>query len=262
MGRTPERLDARSRPGMHEAQVRNYMIRKLFIAGALLLAGGCSGTPHVAMAPSIERAPQDQLPAPAGLGSDGRYVYTLGPLDTISIEVDGLPDLKRDEITLDGQGMISYPLAGAVSAAGLTTTQLARSIEAHMRASHVRDPKVNVNLVTAASNVVTVSGQVNKPGLYPIARDMTLMQAVALASGEGDFARSSVVLVFREVGGQEYAGLYNLRAIGYGNYADPKIYPNDKIVVGEDNTRRLLQMVGPLVSLVTTPLIYLINRSN
>jgi polysaccharide export outer membrane protein len=250
------------RPVLYEAQDRYYMIRKVFIAGALLLVSGCNGTPHIAMAPGIQRAPQDQLPAPAGLGPDGKYVYALGPLDTISVEVDGLPDLKRDAIVIDGQGMISYPLAGSIQAAGLTTTQLARALENRMRTAHVRNPRVSVNLVTEASHIVTVGGEVEKPGLYPVARDMTLMQAIALASGESEDARSSVVLVFREVGDQQYVGLYNLKAIGYGNYADPMIYPNDKIVVGEDSAQRLLKMVGPFVGLITTPLIYLINRNN
>ncbi len=69
------------------------------------------------------------------------------------------------------------------------------------------------------------------------------------------------MLVFRDVGNQHYVGLYNLKAISYGNYADPKIYPGDKIVVGEDEVRRTLQMVGPFVSLITTPLIYLIRTN-
>ncbi len=137
------------------------------MAAALLAVGGCGGTPHIAMAPNIEQAPQNELPPPDGLGPDGKYVYALGPLDTISIEVDGLPDLRRDQVVVDGQGMIAYPLAGSVSAAGLTTTQLARVLETRMRENHVRDPRVSVNLVTEASNIVTVGGEVNKPGLYP-----------------------------------------------------------------------------------------------
>jgi polysaccharide export outer membrane protein len=244
--------------------IGNRMIRKIFMVGSLLLVGGCGGTPHIALAPTVQRAPQDELPRPDGLGPDGKYIYTLGPLDTISIEVDGMPDLlqyQRNQVVVDGQGMIAYPLAGSVSAAGLTTTQLARTLEERMRENHVRNPRVNVNLVTQASNVVTVGGEVNKPGLYPVANEMTLMQAVALASGVNDNAESSVVLVFRDVGSQHYVGLYNLKAISYGNYADPKIYPNDKVIVGEDQARRLVQLVGPFVSLITTPLIYLINRS-
>ena len=106
---------------------------------------------------------------------------------------------------------------------------------------------------------MTVSGEVNKPGLYPVYRDMTLSQAVAAASGGTTNADTSVVTVIRESGEQQYVGLYNLKAIGYGNYADPKIYPNDKIVIGEDNARRIVSLIGPLVTLVTTPLIYLLR---
>jgi polysaccharide export outer membrane protein len=235
------------------------MIRKAWLVAALLGVGGCGGTPPIAMAPTIEQAPANELPPPAGLRAEGAYVYALGPLDKISIEVDGMPDLLR-EVVVDGQGMVSYPLAGAVTARGLTTTQLAQAIEARMRENHVRDPRVSVNIVEATSQFLTVDGEVNKPGLYPVYQDMTLIQAMALAGGDAEFARTSVVLIFREVDGQQYVGLYDLKAIRLGNYADPLVYPHDKIVVSESETRRLLQMVGPFVSLLTTPLIYLINR--
>lgn len=235
------------------------MVRKTLMAGALLLVGGCGGTPPVAMAPTVEQAPQNELPRPANLNSDGKYIYGIGPLDTISIEVEGMPDLLR-EVVVDGEGMISYPMAGSVRASGLTTTQLSSAIEAQMRENFVRDPKVSVNFVTPVSNVITVDGEVNKPGLFPIYRETTLIQAIALAEGNTDFARTSVVLIFREVDGQQYVGLYDLKAIRHGNYPDPKVYPNDKIVVGEAAARRFLQIAQPLVSLITTPLIYLIRR--
>lgn len=212
------------------------------------------------MAPSIQQAQGNELPIPAGVRADGVYVHRLGLLDKISIEVDGSPDLLR-EVVVDGEGMVSYPMAGSVAASGLTTTQLARALEDQMRRNYVRDPRVSVNLIEAVSNVITVGGQVKMPGLYPIYRDMTLSQAVTLAQGESDFARTSAVLIFREVGGQQYVGLYDLNAVRLGNYSDPRVYPDDRIVVSEDEARRLLQTVGPFVSLVTTPLIYLINQN-
>jgi polysaccharide export outer membrane protein len=235
------------------------MMRKIVLTAMLLPLGACGGMPPVALAPTIEQAPANELPPPAGLRAEGAYVYALGPLDKISIEVDGMPDLLR-EVVVDGQGMVSYPLAGAVTAGGLTTTQLAQVLEARMRENHVRDPRVSVNIVEATSQVLTVDGEVNKPGLYPVYQDMTLIQAMALAGGDADFARTSAVLIFREVDGQQYVGLYDLNAIRYGNYVDPKVYPNDKIVVSESESRRFLQMVGPFVSLLTTPLIYLIRQ--
>src|SRR5690606_39268689 len=163
----------------------------------------------------------------------------------------------RREVVVDGQGVIAYPLAGEISVAGLTTTQLATVIENRLRENYVRDPQVSVNVVAPVSNVLTVTGEVRKPGLFPVYRDITLMQAFALAEGHGDFARTSVVLVFREVGGRQYVGLFDLRAIQYGNYPDPKVYPNDRIVVSESEARRLLQVVQPFITLATTPLIYL-----
>lgn len=235
------------------------MIRKASLLAVLVAVSGCGGTPPIAMAPTVEQAPANELPPPAAVGAGGEYVYTLGPLDKISIEVDGMPDLLR-EVVIDGQGMISYPLAGSISAAGRTPTQLARALEGRMRENHVRDPRVSVNFVEPVSQVVTVDGEVHKPGLYPVYRDMTLMQAVALAGSDTEFSRSSVVLIFREVEGRQYVGLYDLKGIRYGNYSDPKVYPNDRIVVSESEARRLIQTIQPLVSLVTTPLIYLIRR--
>ncbi len=235
------------------------MIRKASLLAILVALGGCGGTPRIAMAPSVEPAPANELPAPGGLGANGEYVYVLGPLDKISIEVDGMPDLLR-EVVVDGQGMISYPLAGSVAAQGQTTTQLARTLEARMRENYVREPRVSVNFVEPVSQVVTVDGEVGKPGLYPVYREMTLMQAVALAGSDTEFARPTAVLIFREVGGQQYLGLYDLKAIRFGNYADPKVYPNDRIVVSESEARRFLETVQPFVTLLTTPLIYLLRR--
>src|SRR5690606_22862650 len=236
------------------------MIRNASIVAVLLAVSACGGTPRVAMAPTVEQAPGNVMPPPEGINADGAYNYVLGALDKISIEVDGMPDLLREAV-IDGQGMVSYPMAGSVKAAGLTTTELARALEARMQENYVRDPRVSVNLVEVVSQLVTVDGQVKQPGLYPVYQDMTLMQAVAVAKGETDFARTSAVLIFREAGGQQYVGLYDLGAIRLGNYADPKVYPGDRIVVGEAEARRILQMVGPFISLVTTPLIYLINRN-
>lgn len=235
------------------------MIRKVGLVAALFAVSGCGGVPPIGMAPSVEPAPLNQLPPPTDLRIDGSYLHRLGPLDRVSIELDGMPDLLR-EVVLDGEGMISYPLAGSVQASGLTTTELARTLEDKMRGNHVRDPRVSVNMVQAVSNVVTVDGQVNKPGLYPIYRDMTLSQTVAMASGETDVARTSVVLIFREVEGQQYVGLYDLKAIRFGNYADPRVYPEDRVVVSEDEARRFLQTIQPLMTLLTTPLIYLVRR--
>lgn len=241
------------------------MFRKTLLFLALLVVAGCGGTPPIAMAPAIERAPLDELPLPSAVGPDGNYVFTLGPLDAVSIELEDMPESMR-QVVVDAQGMISYPMAGSVHAAGLTPTQLARVLEERMQNNHVREPRVNVNFVpplntlaTPVEKAITVDGEVGRPGLYPVYRNMSLVEAVALAGGTTDLARTSVVLIFRKVDDRHYVGVYDLEAIRYGNYADPQVFPTDRITVGESDTLRLLQTVQPFVTLVTTPLIYLIR---
>jgi len=59
---------------------------------------------------------------------------------------------------------------------------------------------------------------------------------------------------------QSLAALYNLSAIRQGNYADPKIYANDIIVVGDSNARRLFQSFLQVAPLLTTPVILLLEH--
>ena len=73
---------------------------------------------------------------------------------------------------------------------------------------------------------------------------MTLMRAVARAKGLGEMASRRNVVVFRTVGDQKYAALYDLNAIRHGAYPDPDIYANDVVVVGESAARRLIQIAS------------------
>ncbi|QZH74921.1 MAG: polysaccharide export protein [Erythrobacter sp.] len=231
---------------------------RMIFAISLSLAVAACGPPDVGMDPSITRPTGDVLPAPSGLGINGEYIYVLRPFDTVSVELAGMPDMQR-EIRIDGQGMLSFPLAGSVSASGLTTTALALVIEDRLRDGYVRDPRVTVNMVEQQSHILTVDGQVRTPGLFPVTRDMTLMQAVALAGGDTDNSRTSAVMIFREVQGEQYVGLYNLDAIRYGNYPDPRIYPGDKVVVSSDEARQLIGSLQGVTGLITTPLVLLLR---
>jgi len=186
--------------------------------------------------------------------------YLIGPFDKLSIEVFGVEELSRT-VQADASGRISLPLIGAVEAAGKTPEELSREIEQRLRGRYVRNPQVTVNLQETVSQVVTVDGEVGEPGLYPVVGNMTLMRAVATAKGATEFAKLGEVVVFRTVGGQKMAALYNLKAIRQGNYEDPQIFANDVVVVGNSQARRIFKDVLQAAPLITTPLIYLINRN-
>lgn len=186
--------------------------------------------------------------------------YLIGAFDKLVIDVFGIEELTKKEIQADASGRISFPLVGVIEAAGLTPGELATVLADRLRGRFIRDPQVTVNLQETVSQVVTVDGEVEEPGLYPVVGRMTLMRAVATAKGTTEFARMQNVAVFRTVDGKRLAGLYNLSAIRRGAYDDPEIFANDVVIVGDNATRRLFRDAFATLPALTTPLIYILTR--
>ena len=205
--------------------------------------------------------PENLAPPTLADLSGGQRPHLIGPFDKISVEVLGLPELSR-QVQADASGNIALPLAGSIDVTGQTPEQLSRVIEQRLAARYVRDPQVTVGIVETVSQVVTVDGEVRQPGIYPVAGRMTLMRTVARAQGATEFARTSHVVVFRTVEGRAMAALYDLRAIRLGAYEDPQIYPNDTVVVGESQARRLFPQILQASTLLLTPLVTLLNNAN
>lgn len=151
------------------------------------------------------------------------------------------------------------PLIGTIDARGKTAGELAGDIAAALRGRYVRDPDVTINIKSSVSQVVTVDGQVTEPGLYPVTNQMTLMRVIASAKGLTEFAREDDVVILRTVDGHRMAGLYNLGAIQRGAYADPAIYANDVVIVGDSPQRRMFKNIVSLAPLLAAPLIAIVN---
>lgn len=186
-------------------------------------------------------------------------IALVGPLDTIAVNVFGVPELSR-ELQVDAGGRIAMPLIGTINAGGKTAAELAQDIERQLSGRYVREPNVTVSIVSSVSQVVTVDGQVQEPGLYPVTNQMTLLRAVASARGLTEFADQDDVVILRTVGGQRIAGLYNITAIRRGLYADPSLYPNDLVVVGDSPQRRMFRDIVNAAPLLVTPLIALLQN--
>lgn len=223
------------------------------------LSACASGGP-IGLDSGIAVVETDAMPAPTGtdLFANDR-AYRVGPFDKLNITVFGIGELSSEEVQVDASGRLSVPLIGVVEAAGKTPSELAQEIEVRLR-EYVRNPQVAINLEETVSQMITVDGQVMKPGLYPVIGRMTLMRAVATAQGATEFADLNDVVVFRTVGGQRFAGLYNLKAIRRGNYSDPELYANDVVVVGDSQARRIFKDILQASPLITTPIIALLQK--
>lgn len=237
-----------------------YMLRGLFSLMLAFALASCGGRQELVTTDAVTVLPQGALPAPdrADMRLDERP-YLVGPFDKLKIDVFGIPDLSEREIQVDASGRASFPLVGSFQASGKTPQEVAREIESRLSGQYIRNPQVTVNLEETVSQVVTVDGQVMKPGLYPVLGRMTLMKAVATAGGTAEFAKLEDVVVFRTVGEARYAGLYNLKAIRRGTYQDPEIYANDVVVVGDSPARRMFKDALQAAPLLTGPLVYLLQ---
>lgn len=224
-----------------------------------ILTSGCAENQYIGR-PDVKLVQQTALPepVPTDLVTAPRP-QVLGPSDQVSVDVFGLPEFSRT-VTIDRSGSISLPMVGQVAVSGKSPAQLGQDIARLLRANHVRDPRVSVNVTQVVSQVITVEGEVRTPGLYPVTGRMTLLRAIARAQGTTDTARENYILVYRTVGGQQYAGLYDLRAIKLGMYADPEVFANDLVVVDESRARRTFNLVIATSGLLAAPLVTVINR--
>lgn len=253
-GATVERLTK-------SAIMRKFILKSplLVVCLAVTTLAACAGPARLAPGPHLTIAAGNALPLPEGVSPDpADRPYRIGPFDKVAIVVFGVPELSQT-VQADAGGNLSLPLAGQIQASGKTPEELAREIETRLRGNYVRNPQVTVNLEETVSQILTVDGQVREPGLYPVVGRMTLMRAIATAKGTAEFARLEDVVIFRTVGQQQMAALYNLQAIRRGTYPDPEVFANDVVVVGESAARRLFRDLLQASPLLSTPIIALIN---
>jgi polysaccharide biosynthesis/export protein len=128
-----------------------------------------------------------QTPAPNG-------DYKLGPGDAIRVQVYQNPDLMV-EARVSETGSITYPLIGNVALGGLSIGQAEGRIAQALRAGNIlKAPQVNIVLLQVRGNQVSVLGQVNKPGRFPL-ETFNVRVSDMLAAAGGVTATGDDVLV-------------------------------------------------------------------
>jgi polysaccharide biosynthesis/export protein len=145
-------------------------------------SAGASGHPGTAAAADTQTTPASSQ-------------YTLGVADVIRVNVWKSADLSQT-VTVGPDGFVSLPLLGDVHAAGLTANQLAQDLSSRL-GSYVVSAQVTVSVVDIRSRQVFVTGQVGKPGAYPLIAPITVLQLIAQAGGLNTFANRKGIFVLR-----------------------------------------------------------------
>jgi polysaccharide biosynthesis/export protein len=165
--------------------------------------------------------------------------------------VFGIENLKR-EVRVNSKGAISLPLIGPVILGGLTSQEAESLIAAKYEKDYLQDPQVSVFIKEFTSQRITVEGAVAKPGIYPIRGQTTLMQAIAIAGGQGQLPDLNEVMVYRRDGNDKKVMTFDLIKIRAGEIEDPSLVNEDIIVVKRDQGRVVLRdsIVGDVINIV------------
>ncbi|MGE0350798.1 polysaccharide biosynthesis/export family protein [Hydrogenophaga sp.] len=173
------------------------------------------------------------LDSPSAVDSN----YHISPNDLMEFDVFGVPDMKRD-LRVNASGEVSLPLIGQVRVAGFTTQGAAQHIAARYEEKYLQDPQVSLFIKEFTTRRVAIEGAVLRPGVYPMAGDLTLLRALALSGGFAPYADINQIVVYRNgSGGEREQFTYDLDKVRAGKEVDPSIRSDDVIVV-QRNARR------------------------
>jgi polysaccharide export outer membrane protein len=215
--RTPARTGWRSRALPAEA-------RSLVLAAS---AGLALLTPAGA-----QEARPTATKADASAPATGSSDYVIGAGDVLQVFVWKEPELTR-EAAVRVDGRITVPLIGDLQAAGRTPQQLGKELGREL-GRFLEAPQVTVGVSQPNSSRFYVVGNVARAGQFPLASRLTVLQALAIAGGFGEYAKTDSIVVIRDDDGNQtvipvnYKKLESGREIASQNVA---LMPGDVIVV-------------------------------
>jgi polysaccharide export outer membrane protein len=191
--------------------------------GTCLLASACRHAGHFVWV--------DDYPGSSTAAQDPAYL--LGPGDVLSIRV-----LNHDEMSgrvrVRSDGRISVPFLNDLEVAGRKPTALAEKLRADFK-EFVNNPVVTVTLEEPRPFTISVTGEVVRPGVYPLEPSAGILQSLASAGGLSQFAHDDQIYVIRkEMGSGSTVRIrfrYEALAHAEGHGATFGLQRNDVVVV-------------------------------
>src|SRR5687768_9725893 len=180
----------------------------LWLATVPLVAKAAQPATTVQSVPAVAAAaprPTDPVVPPG---------YVIGADDVLSIVYWKDKDMSSDaQVRPDGR--IALPLINEVQAAGLTPEQLREKITEESK-KYMEDASITVVVRQINSRRAFITGEVNKPGPYPLTSATTVMQLISLAGGLREYANSKKIVIMRTVNGTPISLPFNYKDVVAG----------------------------------------------
>ncbi len=179
--------------------------------------------------------------------------YRLNPSDVIEVDFRLSPEFNAS-VPVQPDGFITIPNIGDVKVADLTLIDAVNAIK-QKASERLNDPEVTVELKVFQTPYFIVGGQVASPGKFEFHGHVTAIQAVQLAGGFKDGAKTNQVLLIRRIDDQTAeTKLINYRHVlsHYQANEDIDIQAGDMLYIPQTT----LQKITPYIKLANLGLYF------
>lgn len=175
---------------------KTILLIPIVLGGWAMAQNRQEGPPAAAPAKNEVSRPIAPNPPPEGVGAavDPR-TYVIGAEDIISVRVWREPDFTAP-YGVRPDGKITIPLVGDLQAAGLTPQRLSEQLEQAL-SEYINKPDVTVTIQQVNSKKFFLTGEVNRPGEYPLVTPTRIFDALSNAGGFRDFANKKKIILIR-----------------------------------------------------------------
>ncbi len=168
--------------------------------------------------------------------------YNLKAITVQGDTENGIGAQRMQTYILDKEGKIEFPLLGTISLSGLTKTQAVAKLKELLK-DHVNDAIINFRILNFK---ITVLGEVQKPGTYPVSSErITLLEAIGMSGDLTIYGNRTNVLLIREKNGTKTMERIDLTKSDFLNSSAYYLSQNDVVYIEPNKTRINSSAIGP-----------------
>ena len=147
---------------------------------------------------------------------------------------------------VDKNGYIEFPILKKIKLSGYTKEQAIDLLKEKLK-DHVADASINLRILNYK---ITVLGEVNKPGTYPIQSErITLLEALGQAGDLTIYGKRNNILIIREENGKKISQRVDITKSDFINSSYYYLAQNDVVYIEPNKTKINSSTVGPNIAI-------------
>lgn len=223
-------------------QLRGRRTKRAILVAAMVFS-------LAACVPNTIRPPELTLASGFTPWTEDGTEYRIGIGDDVEVKLPFNAGYN-DRVLVGPDGRFTLPLVGEVQAEGQTVRQLTDDLNRRF-ARDLVDPRVQVAIRAYASQRIFVGGEVNNPGLYNMPGRIGVMEAILMANGFQDTARTTeVALIRRGSDGLPMLRTIDVAAFVEGTAPDVPLHAFDVVFVPKSTIAEIDQFVDQFINRV------------